>query len=210
MKVLVVAATEIEIQPFLSRFLIENSTISYRNHELSFLLTGVGMIATAYSLGKELNINNYDLAINAGIAGSFDSLLDIGTVVKIAEDHFSELGAENGDQFLTINELGLGNSKIYPLKTTIGLLDLKSVIGITVNTVHGNKYSIAATVKRLNPQIESMEGAAFFFACNDVGLPSIQLRAISNRVEERNKANWNINLAVQNLNKRLIELIETL
>lgn len=210
MKVLVVAATEIEIQPFLSRFLIENSTISYRNHELSFLLTGVGMVATAYSLGKELNINNYDLAINAGIAGSFDSLLDIGTVVKVAEDHFSELGAENGDQFLTINELGLGESKISPLKTTISLLDLKSVIGITVNTVHGNKNSIAATVKRLNPQIESMEGAAFFFACNDVGLPSIQLRAISNWVEERNKANWNINLAVQNLNKRLIELIETL
>jgi futalosine hydrolase len=210
MKVLVVAATEIEIQPFLSRFLIENSTISYRNHELSFLLTGVGMIATAYSLGKELNINNYDLALNAGIAGSFDSLLDIGTVVKVAEDHFSELGAENGDQFLTINELGLGESKISPLKTTISLLDLKSVIGITVNTVHGNKNSIAATVKRLNPQIESMEGAAFFFACNDVGLPSIQLRAISNWVEERNKANWNINLAVQNLNKRLIELIETL
>ena len=41
---------------------------------------------------------------------------------------------------------------------------LKSVRGITVNTVHGDELSIMKIVHRLNPQV-SMEGAAGMLAC---------------------------------------------
>lgn len=169
------------------------------------------MVATAYALGKELAGSTYDLALNTGIAGSFDPLTQIGDVVLVNEDHFSDLGAESKDKFLAIDEMGFGKSRIIPIKhQQINLPDLKYVKSITVNTVHGNKKSIGNVLRRLNPQIETMEGAAFFYACNDAGVPSIQLRAVSNIVEERNAANWNIHLAVNNLNDRLIKLIENL
>ena len=79
--------------------------------------------------------------------------------------------------------------------------------GITVNTVHGNEKSITEIVNRLNPDVESMEGAAVFKVCNEFEVPCMQIRAISNIVEKRNKANWNMPLAVLNLNNQVEKII---
>jgi futalosine hydrolase len=38
----------------------------------------------------------------------------------------------------------------------------------------------------------------------------LQIRTISNFVEEREKANWNIPLAIENLNKELLRVIDVL
>jgi futalosine hydrolase len=57
----------------------------------------------------------------------------------------------------------------------------------------------------LNVQIESMEGAAFFYACRQAGVPCMQIRAVSNYVEKRNRDNWQIGLAVKNLNTFAVE-----
>jgi futalosine hydrolase len=84
------------------------------------------------------------------------------------------------------------------------------VKGITVNTVHGNLSSIKNAVKKFRPDIESMEGGAFLFVCKNEGIPCAQVRAISNFVEPRNKKNWNIPLAVENLNRKMIEILEDL
>src|SRR5580692_8781989 len=122
MRILVVAATEAEV-----RNLISKSEI---------LITGVGMVATAFALGRHLSVNQYDLAVNLGIAGSFDRNIALGEVVEIAEDQFSELGAEDGEVFLTINQLGFGEgmfSSTFKLPDSFGL---KKVSAITVNTVH--------------------------------------------------------------------------
>jgi len=60
--------------------------------------------------------------------------------------------------------------------------------------VHGNEDSIAAIRRRQKPQIESMEGAAFMYACIIHKVPFAQVRAVSNVVERRNRAAWNIPL----------------
>jgi futalosine hydrolase len=80
------------------------------------------------------------------------------------------------------------------------LKNIRDVKGITVNTVHGNTASIRKIVKKFNPDIESMEGAAFFFACAQFQIPCLQIRAVSNYVERRNKKNWKLDLAIKNLN----------
>jgi futalosine hydrolase len=54
-----------------------------------------------------------------------------------------------------------------------------------------------------------MEGAAFFYACEEANVDGLQVRAISNYVEKRNKENWNLALAVKNLNDWLIQDIKT-
>ncbi|HET8963083.1 MAG TPA: hypothetical protein VFM99_04255, partial [Chitinophagales bacterium] len=82
------------------------------------------------------------------------------------------------------------------------------VKSITVNTVHGKLESIHAIKRRLDPDTESMEGFAFFYACRFFNIPFYQIRTVSNFVEPRNKSNWNIPLAVENLNKVLIKAIK--
>ena len=80
--------------------------------------------------------------------------------------------------------------------------------GITVNTVHGNEASIVKIVDRLNPDVESMEGAACFMVCEKFNIPCMQIRAISNKVEKRNKTIWDMPLAIKNLNTKVQQIID--
>jgi futalosine hydrolase len=208
MKILLVAATEFEIRPSIMHL---NEYGSGRIL-IKELVTGVGMTATAYALGRELALNKYDLLINAGVAGAFDRSLELGEVVTVKSDNFMELGAEDGDKFLTIDELGFGRCGIKPLINYENEVvdSLKNVRAVTVNKIHGNDESIYSTVSRLNPDVESMEGAAFFYACNEANLPCLQVRGVSNYVERRNRESWNMALAINNLNSFLIDFLNQL
>ena len=55
-----------------------------------------------------------------------------------------------------------------------------------------------------------MEGAAFFYACLAEGVPFIEIRSVSNYVAERDKSQWNVPLAIQNLDKTLDHLLKDL
>ena len=236
MRILLVAATQPEIEPLFSvgslQFAVGSQELANSNDinlqtekelptaNCKLLITGVGMVATAYALGRHLADNHYDLIINLGIAGSFDRSLALGEVVEITTDSFSELGAEDDQSFLPIGQLGFGESSfsagtsLSALRNQFNIdtsgLFLKQVAGITVNTVHGNTHTIHQITKRLNPQVESMEGAAFFYACHQAGIPGLQIRAVSNYVEKRNRDNWQIGLAIKNLNTFALDLIREL
>jgi futalosine hydrolase len=219
MRILIVAATAPEIEKLTDdlRFadfdcdqcanIPPDLKAAYNGHEISVLITGAGMVATAFALGKHLAQNQYDLAINLGIAGSFDKSIALGDVAEITEDTLAELGAEDDEDFITIDKLGLGESTFratYNLPESFGL---KKANAITVNTVHGNDASIKKLSGYIDAQIESMEGAAFFYACRQVGVPSLQIRAVSNYVEKRNRDAWQIGLAIKNLNTFAGELL---
>lgn len=190
--------------------------------EVRVLITGVGLTATAFALGCEQSNHPYYLAIQAGIAGAIDRSLALGQLVRVSSDRFADLGAEDQNgSLIDLQELGFlpeGTSSPFHPNGTISsvdgksqasLIDLPSVHGISVNKVHGSSVSIdRLRAKYPNAQIESMEGAAFFYACRMLGWPALQLRAISNYVEPRNKENWEIGRAVKRLNEGLISLLE--
>jgi futalosine hydrolase len=219
MKILIVAATRFEIAPLLEKMeMVRDSggklvSCKYKTAEIDFLITGAGMVATAFYSGKALN-DSYDVAFNIGICGSFNRNLDIGAVVNVHEDCFSELGAENDLEFLTLHELSLEgattiiNNKYGSLNPIIEMLP--KVNGITVNKVHGNEHSIEKTFAKFHPMVESMEGAAFMFACESEDIPYVQIRSVSNYVEKRNKEAWNIPLAIENLNNKMLEILNSL
>jgi futalosine hydrolase len=225
MRILVVAATREEVGSLESEVgslgfevgsngntNLFKSEIEHPKFEI--LITGVGMVATAFALGRHLEANKYDLVINLGIAGSFDRNIPLGEVLEITVDALAELGAEDDDQFLAIEKLGFGESTYYPttkisnLYNLFNTFNLKQATAITVNTVHGSDASIKKVVDRINPQLESMEGAAFFYACQKMNVPSLQIRAVSNYVEKRNRDNWNIGLAIKNLNTFAVEFLK--
>lgn len=211
MNILLVAATQAEINPFLLHHGFHNLSIQEKQigeHQVSVLVSGVGMVATAFAMGSYCAEKIFDLAINAGIAGSFDPAIQPGDLCRVSEDILAEFGAEDGSNFLNADTIGLGKS-LFSASSVSGFPGydrLKNVKAVTVNKVHGNEKSIAEFVERFHPQIETMEGAAFFYACEQADKPGIQIRAISNVVERRNRANWQIELAIKNLNDILIQL----
>jgi futalosine hydrolase len=214
MNILLVAATQAEIEPFLLHHGFHQLSVQEKKigvHHLSVLVTGVGMVATAFALGSLFSAKSFDLAINAGIAGSFDPALMPGDLCRVSEDLHAEFGAEDGNDFLKAETIGLGTScfSAAPLSGFKVYDQLKEVKSATVNKVHGNEESITEFVNRFHPQIETMEGAAFFYACEKAGVPGIQIRSISNIVERRNKNNWQIGLAIKNLNNTLIQFFNS-
>lgn len=213
MKILLFAATATELAPLLSAKGVTNGDSFFRvgKHEVNVLIGGVGMVSTAYSLGEHLSKNTYTLAINAGIAGALDTHIPLGKVLQITDDTIADFGAESPEGFIFIDQLGYGSQTFRPIAPGIGFqtLDrLPKASALTVNKSHGTETSIADCKNRYAAQVESMEGAAFFYACERAQLPSIQLRAISNWVEPRNRDAWDIPGAIASLNSVLVALLE--
>ena len=186
--------------------------------ELNSLVTGVGSIATAWALNHWITLNGKpDLAINAGIAGSYKDEFIPGDVVMPVSDCFADAGIEDNDNFLTLTEAGLMAADEFPFKNGILYADkqytdkmkgfLRPVRAITVNTATGSETSMVKLLKKFNPDIETMESATFFYICSKEKIPFLALRAVSNKVEPRNKNNWNIALALSNLSEKLTDVL---
>lgn len=175
------------------------------------LTTGVGMVNTAYAMGQ--CPGDFDYVINAGICGAFNRSIALGEVLHVVRDTLSEMGAEDDAEFIPYHDLQLGGTNVYGETLAAQLpqvMGLRAVTGITVNTVHGNEAAIEKARTRFNADVESMEGAAFFRGCAHFTGNCIQLRAVSNYVEKRDKSKWDLPLALTSLNNFLIRLINEL
>jgi futalosine hydrolase len=53
-----------------------------------------------------------------------------------------------------------------------------------------------------------MEGAAFMYACTVHEVPFAQVRAVSNVVEPRNRANWALSQAIRNLGATALQILD--
>jgi futalosine hydrolase len=213
-KVLCVVATQPEAD-VLKRICgkeVKPGIYRYRNIEFIPLVTGVGSIATAWSLKQWLSVNEKpDLALNAGIAGSYRDDLEIGQVVIPVSDCFGDAGIEDNNQFLTLSEAGLSDPDHFPFESGVihcrniyvdrAPESFRKVKGVTVNTATGSEFTMKKLINKFNPDIETMEGATFFYICNRENVPFLAIRAISNRVEIRNRGNWDIPLALKNLSE---------
>jgi len=222
-KLLLVTATssEAEVLKNISGMIAVPGGYHYGNYEIDLLVAGVGSISTAWALQQWISMNSKpDIAINTGIAGTYRDELVIGDVVLPVTDCFADAGIEDGANFLTLAEAGLISENEFPFRDGKLYSDnmytnkiksiLKPVSAITVNTVTGSESSREKLVKKFNPDIETMEGATFFYICSREKIPFLALRSISNKVEARNKSNWNIALALNNLSEKLIEVMITL
>ncbi|MEQ1746824.1 MAG: futalosine hydrolase [Saprospiraceae bacterium] len=221
MDILLVAATSLEIAPTLQHLeahFQKHADGVYQNAGTRVLplVTGVGLVTTAWHLGRYFALHRPDWALNAGIAGAFDRTLRLGDVVQVASDRFGDLGAEEADgRFADLFDLGLAAPNEPPFQE--GVLKnpaseqtafLPLAHGLTVNRVHGCADSIGSVRKKYpEVQVETMESAAFFHACLLAEVPFVALRSISNYVEPRNRAAWEIGPAVERLNTVVVEML---
>jgi futalosine hydrolase len=225
MRILIVSATAREIKPLMAncqpQIMGKNTFLySHEDFEWHFLITGVGMPSTIFSLSKYLFNNKIDGVVNAGICGAYGDNLHIGEVIRVGDERFADLGMDNNGTFVDLFDMGfskpddspfVGNRLFAPQlpdwAKCAASLPLQS--GLTLNTATGST-SKAAYLASLCPQgVETMESAAFFYTCIKCNLPFVALRAVSNKVELRNTAKWNIPLAIDNLNLKLMEMISS-
>ncbi len=187
---------------------------------IDVLITGYGSAFTAYHLTRALNMINYDLTINIGLAGSFDHFLEQGFVVNVVQDQFADLGVEHKNKLYTLSEEELMDENEFPFAegklNSLGNFEIEEVDSlipvksITVNTLYSNPKWINIMRDKFSPEIETMNGAAFFYVCLLEKIPFLQIRAISHFVEIRRIENWNIPSALENLSESVINIIDEL
>lgn len=223
MKILIVSATWLEVKLLADEFeFIDESThllkkYRFNGTQIDILITGIGTTFTAFHLTNALRDKRYNFVINVGIAGSLTNELSIGEVVSVVSDEFADLGIEKEDEFLTLFETGFMDENEFPFEHGIlkatesnGFFELKKVRGITTNISHGRTSSIAEIKSKFTAEVESMEGAVVLYVCNWFGVPCFQIRSISNYVEPRDSAKWNIPLALEKLNDAVFTVLKKL
>ena len=214
MNVLLVAATALEIRPFLDHF----RQNGFEKHEVDVLITGPGLMAATHSLTGQLAIKKPQLVIQSGIAGCFNKKLVLGSVVAVKQEVVADEGVVEAKKFKTLFDLKLVKENQFPWKKgwlinpdvgkLIKGLGLKAVNGITINQITTDPRQIKEYISRYKAVVESMEGAAVHYVCLQSAIPFLQLRGISNYIGERDKSKWDFRNSIGNLNKAIIKLLE--
>jgi futalosine hydrolase len=220
LKILLVFATqsESEILKDIPGLVTGQGSHSFGESMIDVLITGPGGISTSWALCKWFSSHTFpDLVINAGIAGSFTEAFRPGEVVLPVYDCFADMGIEVENRFFSLAEAGLMDPNEFPfedgwIKADNGYIDkisnlLRKCKGVTVSTSSGSEASIQRITGKFNPDIETMEGATFYYICAMERVPFFAVRAISNMVESGPRTTWKVPLALDNLAKKLNEIL---
>jgi len=209
MQLLLCASTESEISYAIE--FIQNENI----HSVDILVTGVGLMASTYSLTTAISKKRPDFVLQAGIAGCLDQNLPLTKTVLVENENIADLGVQENGIFKSLFDLNLldpnaflwRNGKLSNNLDKIKFAGLKIVDGITVNEISTNTDRIEYYRTKLNASVESMEGAALHYVCLQQNVRFLQMRSLSNFVGERDKSKWVMDIAIANLNAELVKIL---
>lgn len=215
MNCLLVAATVIEIAPFLENY---RSKKDLTFPDVDVLITGIGLTATTYALTKQLTVKCPDLIVQAGVGGCFDKKVPLGSVLAIKQEAIADQAVIEMNKLKTMFDLELALPNQYPFSKgwlvnkseVLRKVKLKKVKAISTNEITTSKQKVNLYKATFGPVIESMEGAALHYVCLMEKIPFLQLRSASNYIAERNKKNWKMKESIINLNRELINLLHKL
>jgi futalosine hydrolase len=218
MRVIITAATVEEWMPCflqIDKLYTEQS----RRFKIFFHQSGVGMLASAFSLTKLVMEEKPDLLLQIGMAGCFDNSVQLGKVVLVENEIAGDLGVEEDGKWRDVFNMKLERSNYPPFEKRLlpnphlqklNLLKLRAVTGLTVNEITTRKERIKQLVRKYNPTTESMEGAALHYVCRSMNIPFLQMRTISNYVGERDKSKWMMKESLDNLTQALLKYVDKL
>lgn len=154
-----------------------------------------------------------------GVAGAFPlrhrtlpPLVGLGSVCVVGSDVFGDEGVETPNGFLDLRALGLGELGELPAAPELAAaaaarLSVPVVRGVTVSTCSGTDRLSQVMSSRAMADIETMEGAAVALVCRRMVLPMLHLRSISNWTGDRDRAGWDLPIAVAALRVALEKLV---
>lgn len=173
-------------------------------------LAGVGPISAGIQTAKALTSDEYDLVLNMGIAGGFADKAEVGSLVIANEIVSADLGAESPEGFITLDELGFGESTRVKTDSDLVQILLESIKAenipvqagniLTLSTVTGTAETTAKLQQREPGALaEAMEGYGVAMAAKEFDLPVLEIRSISNPIGPRDRSAWRIKDALGTL-----------
>ena len=188
---------------------------------------GVGKINAAAATAVMIDRYHPQLVINTGCAGAYSSSgLSLGNLVVASEEVLADEGVAVAEgwkdlRFMSLPSIvqgGLNCYNVLPLsrhasEKAMQLADYYGVFlmrgrSATVSTCSGTRQYAAELGQRWNALIENMEGAAVAQVCLRCGVDCLEIRGISNLVEERDMARWDIPRAVEAAQRFVLKYIE--
>ena len=187
---------------------------------------GVGKVNAAHSTTLALEKNEIDYLILFGVGGAYSDV-QVGYVAVAESENYAEEGVITGEGWKSMEFTGFALLKneveyfnTFPMDRKLMQLAINASKDVRLNTVSGNFITVSQCSgtsisgellqKRFNGLCENMEGAAVAHICAIYGIPMIEIRGISNLIEDRDMKKWNIPLAASNCNKAVSELVKRL
>lgn len=186
--------------------------------------SGVGKVNAAHSATLILENYDIDLMILYGIGGAYAGCARIGDVVVAVSENYGEEGVVTQEGWNSLEFMGFpfvshereyyntfpldGELVRYALKTLKDHgFSVSSGNFVTVSQVSGTRNSGNILRERFHGICENTEGAAAAHICTLYEKPLLEIRGISNIIEDRDKEAWNIPGASSRCCKAVIELI---
>ncbi len=200
---LVTAATDFEMQPFLAACPVRDPL---------HLVTGVGPVETAVRLTRRLadSDGTVDAVINFGVAGAYlrpdaDRTPQLLDICLAEQEHFGDLGVCLADRIEPFDRDLLGVNDFFELDRDLlaraavildaGQFTFHRGVFVTVNCASGTARRGNMLAARFQALCENMEGAAVARVCRAFDLPCLELRCVSNLVEDRDTGRWQLKKA---------------
>jgi len=188
---------------------------------------GIGKVNAATATTALIERHHPRLVINTGCGGAYlDSGLTIGELAVASEEFLGDEGVLTSAgwqdlRFMSIPTMVRGNRlhhNTIPLSKHAAekALQLADYYGvelargrfITVSTCSGTRRRGDELAKKFHGICENMEGAAVAQVCLRYGIDCLEIRGISNHVDERDMKTWDIPRAVETAQRFVLKYLE--
>ena len=197
--------------------------------------TGIGLVNTAQALTSTLSMDLPDLVIHFGVAGAYGaSGLDVGDIGVADCEVYGEFGVRTGEGWQGAQIIGIPTARIGApevdlynhfaadtnlVAAALALLDRDSTWPtdrprvqagpfVTVQECSGTTALGDERARRFSAICENMEGAASAHVCAMEGIPFLEVRGISNLVEDRDRDRWDLATASTRAQNAAAALVE--
>jgi futalosine hydrolase len=232
----VTAATPLEIMGLVEAFRAQRHTAPLpwdvfvaeeASTKIIFTVTGIGSANAAAASALMSHIFRPDLLITTGCAGAYPGCgLEIGDIALATTEVFADEGVVTPEGWQSLEHIGIplldrngrrffneiplspqANETALQVAEQLGLAPLPAGRFLTVATCSGTNAQSAKLKKRFGGLCENMEGAAVALIAARYGIDCMELRGISNYVEDRDITKWDISLAAANSQRFLEQFI---
>ena len=201
---------------------------AFTGNQVIFGISGIGKTNAAHTVTVLIEKFSPSCIVNFGLGGAYPSSgLQVGDIAVAEKEVYADEGVLLKDGLHSFEITGIPLLKVrgrkyfneFPadkrlsrlaLKAAGAIAHCKSGVFLTVSACTGTRKRAGELVRRFNPLCENMEGAAIAHICRLYGIPFVEIRGISNIVEYRNKSKWDLELAAENCQKAVLELLNIL
>lgn len=178
------------------------------------LPAGMGKVNAAQTLSALLETRSVRGIINFGVGGAYPgSGLRVGDVALASHEIYGDEGVEAPAGWLSTEDIGiplleregerwfnefpLSAFRVAAARTALDAAGIAAAAGpfVTVSCCSGTAVRGGVLAERFGAICESMEGAALAHVCALYEVPFLEVRGVSNAVEDRDLARWRLTTA---------------